>query len=118
KWANGLTVARAWPYADAPRSSRSAPVCRAMADQTATPGDRARAAAPAPPAEARFPAYPATWYLFGHRDELRRGPVSKDLLGRRLVAFRTGAGRAAVLDARCAHLGADLGRGRVVGDGI
>jgi nitrite reductase/ring-hydroxylating ferredoxin subunit len=74
-------------------------------------------AATAPPAS-RFPAYPASWYLFGRGDELRRGPVSKDLIGRRLVAYRTAGGRAVVMDARCAHLGADLGRGRVVGDGL
>jgi nitrite reductase/ring-hydroxylating ferredoxin subunit len=40
------------------------------------------------------------------------------MLGRPLVAYRTAQGRAAVLSARCAHLGADLGRGRVVGDAL
>lgn len=71
----------------------------------------------APPAEA-FPAYPASWYLFCASRELRRGPVSRQILGRRLVAFRTASGRAAVMDARCAHLGADLGFGTVVGETI
>jgi nitrite reductase/ring-hydroxylating ferredoxin subunit len=71
----------------------------------------------APPAE-RFPDYPVSWYLFGRLRELRRGPVTKDLLGRKLVAFRTESGRVAVLDARCAHLGADLGCGRVMGETI
>jgi nitrite reductase/ring-hydroxylating ferredoxin subunit len=69
----------------------------------------------APPAD-RFPAYPVSWYLFCAARDLRRGPVARDTLGRRLVAYRTGAGAVAVLDAHCAHLGADLGRGRVVGD--
>src|SRR5207245_1715854 len=61
----------------------------------------------APDAE-RFPAYPVSWYLFGPSRQLRRGPVSRDVLGRRLVAWRTASGRAVVLDARCSHLGADL----------
>jgi nitrite reductase/ring-hydroxylating ferredoxin subunit len=68
------------------------------------------------PAAERLPLFPASWYLFGAARELRRGPCSRDLLGRRLVAYRTSTGRAVVLDGRCAHLGADLGAGCVVGD--
>jgi nitrite reductase/ring-hydroxylating ferredoxin subunit len=49
---------------------------------------------------------------------LRDRPLSKDILGRRLVAFRTKSGRVALMDARCSHLGADLGRGRIIGDSI
>lgn len=75
------------------------------------------ALSPAPPAEA-FPAYPASWYLFGDSRELRRGPVSRRLLGRLLVAFQTASGRLAVMDGQCAHLGADLGFGDVVGETI
>jgi phenylpropionate dioxygenase-like ring-hydroxylating dioxygenase large terminal subunit len=67
----------------------------------------------APPAE-RFPRCPASWYLFGPARALRHGPVSRTVLGRHLVAFRTAAGRVAVLDGRCAHLGTDLGAGCVV----
>jgi nitrite reductase/ring-hydroxylating ferredoxin subunit len=66
----------------------------------------------------RFPAAPAAWYFFGLSRELRRGPVSKEFLGRLIVAYRTDAGRAVVMDARCSHLSADLGCGQVVGDGI
>jgi nitrite reductase/ring-hydroxylating ferredoxin subunit len=62
-----------------------------------------------------FPLFPASWYLFGAARALAKGPVSRDLLGRRLVAFRGGDGRPVVLEGRCAHLGADLGEGRVVG---
>ncbi len=69
----------------------------------------------APPEEA-FPAYPASWYLFGESRELRKGPVSRRILGRLLVAFRTGSGRLVVMDGECAHLGADLGFGDVVGE--
>src|SRR5947209_2234386 len=72
---------------------------------------------PPPPADS-FPTYPASWYLFCRSRDLRGKPLSRNLPGRRLVAFRTGSGRLAVLDARCAHLGADLGRGRVVGEVI
>ena len=71
----------------------------------------------APPAGS-FPKYPDSWYLFGTARQLRHGPVSRQMLGRRLVAYRTASGRVAVLDARCSHLGADLGRGQVVGENI
>ncbi|MEP6732305.1 MAG: Rieske 2Fe-2S domain-containing protein [bacterium] len=69
----------------------------------------------APPAS-RFPAYPASWYLFGRADEVKQHPVSKRMLGRDLVAFRTASGRLAILDARCSHLGANLAYGRVSGE--
>jgi nitrite reductase/ring-hydroxylating ferredoxin subunit len=71
----------------------------------------------APPADA-FPLYPTSWYLFGDVRDLRRGLLSRPFLGGRLVAFRTAGGRFAVLDARCAHLRADLGNGRVVGETV
>jgi phenylpropionate dioxygenase-like ring-hydroxylating dioxygenase large terminal subunit len=71
----------------------------------------------APPASA-FPERPATWYVFCAGHELDNGPVSKDFLGRRLVAYRAANGSVAVLDARCSHLGADLGRGQVMADTI
>ena len=70
------------------------------------------------PASNCFPVYPATWYLFCAARDLSAGPLSKTILGRRLVAFRSASGRVAVLEGRCAHMGADLGRGRVVGDAI
>jgi nitrite reductase/ring-hydroxylating ferredoxin subunit len=68
------------------------------------------------PAADRFARYPASWYLFGESAELRGRPVSKNMLGRRLVAFRTAAGRLALMQGNCAHLGADLGGGQVVGE--
>jgi len=71
----------------------------------------------APPAE-RFPDRPASWYLFCRSRDLHRGPLSREVLGRRLVAFRTAGGQVAVLGGRCAHLGADLGAGCVVNDEI
>lgn len=65
-----------------------------------------------------FPEYPASWYLFGGSGELAREPVSKAMLGRQLVAFRGESGALAVMDARCSHMGADLGCGRVEGEAI
>src|ERR1700722_4852022 len=71
----------------------------------------------APPPEA-LPRFPASWYLFGCARKLRKGPSARDLLGRRLVAYKTTSGQWAVLDGRCAHLGADLGEGCVVGEDL
>jgi len=51
---------------------------------------------PAPPAEC-FPAYPASWYLFGESGEVRGQPLTKRLLGRELVAFRTSRGEVSIL---------------------
>ncbi len=73
---------------------------------------------PTAPAADCFPDYPASWYLFCRSRDLCRGPLSRDLLGRRLVAFRTPGGQIAVLDGRCAHLGADLGAGCVLADSL
>ena len=70
----------------------------------------------APPAD-RFSKYPASWYLFCSSRQLKDKPISKRILGRELVAFRTASGRLVMMDARCSHLGADLGGGRVVGEG-
>jgi|694.fasta_scaffold21578_7 phenylpropionate dioxygenase-like ring-hydroxylating dioxygenase large terminal subunit len=64
------------------------------------------------------PLWPASWYRFGSVAEIAARPVSKNLLGRRLVAFRTAANDVAVLDARCPHMHADLGGGQVVGESI
>ncbi len=71
----------------------------------------------APPADA-FSAYPPSWYLFCESRQLLQGPLSKRILGRQLVAFRTASGRVALMDAHCTHLGADLGLGSVVGETI
>ena len=73
--------------------------------------------AAAPAAEA-FARYPASWYLFGASADLAARPISKQMLGRNLVAFRTESGKAAVMDGNCAHMGADLGCGKVVGETI
>jgi len=66
----------------------------------------------------RFVQWPASWYLFATSAELARGPVSKTMLGRQLVAFRGESGAIAIMDARCSHMGADLGCGHVEGESI
>ena len=71
---------------------------------------------PSAPSVHEFPAYPASWYLFCRSSELKGRPVSKAMLGRTIVAFRTAHGELSVLDGRCAHLGADLGCGSIAGD--
>jgi phenylpropionate dioxygenase-like ring-hydroxylating dioxygenase large terminal subunit len=71
----------------------------------------------APPASA-FAQYPASWYPFCHVNELRAGPLSKRILGRDLVAFRTASGKLSVINARCSHLGANLGCGHVIGESL
>lgn len=62
------------------------------------------------------PLYPASWYRFGAVSELQPGPVSKTMLGKQLVAFRTASGQVAVIDGRCAHMHSDLGAGTVIGE--
>jgi aminopyrrolnitrin oxygenase len=65
-----------------------------------------------------FADYPAAWYWLCSARDLDRGPLTRRMLGGEFVAYRTGGGEVVVLDARCSHLGADLGRGAVVGDCI
>lgn len=71
-----------------------------------------------PPAANEFPAYPASWYLFCESAQLAHKPFSRRILGRPLVAFRKASGQVSVMDAHCAHLGADLGCGTIVGETI
>jgi len=73
---------------------------------------------PLAPTASSFPTHPAAWYFFCDTKDLRHGPMTKKMLGRDLVAFRTASGKFSVLDARCSHLGADLGCGEVVGESI
>jgi len=95
----------------------------ATAQQSSNAARRAAAPMPAPtlgraPDESAFPRYPASWYLFCTGDDLARGPLSRYVLGMDIVAFRTESGQVVAMDGRCAHLGADLGRGQVRGECI
>lgn len=58
------------------------------------------------------------WYPAMRATELREGrALTRELLGRKMTFFRT-SGRAYALDARCPHMGADLGLGDVSGEGV
>ena len=70
------------------------------------------------PDESAFPEYPESWYLLCRSSDLEHRPASLQALGRDLVAFRTDSGSLVVMDGRCSHLGADLGRGHVRGECI
>jgi aminopyrrolnitrin oxygenase len=60
-----------------------------------------------------------SWYVAARTEEVRaERALSRDLLGRRIALFRGQDGRVRALDARCAHLGADLGQGTVIGDAL
>ncbi len=70
------------------------------------------------PAAHEFPDWPHGWYVAARSDEFTRAPLSLELFGRRLVGFRTRAGRPVIMDARCWHLGANLAQGTVCDDQI
>lgn len=59
------------------------------------------------------------WYWLVSRRRLRRGAVRRVAVGaRELVVYRARSGRVTVLDAYCAHMGSDLGQGRVEGEAL
>ena len=58
-----------------------------------------------------------SWYVMALSQELRPGQVvSREFLDRSVAVYRTASGRVFALEGRCAHLGADLGQGSVVGE--
>ncbi|HEV8254340.1 MAG TPA: Rieske (2Fe-2S) protein [Vicinamibacteria bacterium] len=60
-----------------------------------------------------------SWYVAARSEEVRRGrALTRDLFGRRVALFRGQDGGVRALDARCAHLGADLGQGTVVDNAL
>lgn len=62
-------------------------------------------------------AFPQSWYLVAPSKSLRRGGIlSLEFLGQPLVLFRTSSGAVHALDAHCSHMGAHLGKGKVVDD--
>lgn len=54
------------------------------------------------------------WYIGAESSAVRRRPVALTLSGERIVLFRDSAGRAQVLEDRCAHRNMALSRGKVV----
>ena len=62
---------------------------------------------------------PASWYHACRSSALARGRlVTWRLYDRPLVLYRGASGRVVAMDARCPHMGAHLGHGRVSGDGL
>jgi nitrite reductase/ring-hydroxylating ferredoxin subunit len=58
-----------------------------------------------------------SWYVIARSREIRRGrAVSREILGRRVALYRGDSGKLYALGGRCAHLGADLGEGCVIGE--
>lgn len=62
--------------------------------------------------------YPQAWYHFASVGEFRRGPVVKEILGKRLVGFLTETGQPGVLADRCIHMGSDLGGACIIGESL
>jgi 3-ketosteroid 9alpha-monooxygenase subunit A len=64
--------------------------------------------------------YPRGWFVVAFSDDIAVGQSrSMQYFGEKLVAFRGEDGQVHVLDAYCAHMGADLGSGgRVIGNDI
>lgn len=58
-----------------------------------------------------------SWYVAALSGEVRkRQAISRELTNRRIALFRGEDGWVSALDARCPHLGADLGQGKVIGN--
>jgi phenylpropionate dioxygenase-like ring-hydroxylating dioxygenase large terminal subunit len=76
-------------------------------------------AVPRPPARRRCPDVPHNaWYAVATTDEVGRTPLARQVLGHRVVAYRTTAGAAVALEDRCAHRPVPLSNGRLEGDDI
>jgi vanillate O-demethylase monooxygenase subunit len=58
------------------------------------------------------------WYVAATSDEVGRELLARQVLGRRLLLFRTAAGQAAVLDDQCPHRAAPLSMGALEGDEV
>ena len=68
---------------------------------------------------ANFGAPVRSWYALARSAQVRRGQVrSVEFCRRRIALWRDYSGVIHVIDARCPHLGADLGAGRVVENGL
>lgn len=59
-----------------------------------------------------------TWYVSALPAELTGKPLSRRILGERLVLFRTASGQAVALEDKCPHRLLPLSRGRVIGEKI
>jgi len=68
---------------------------------------------------AAVPSQVQAWYLVCRGAEVRPGKIlSREFLGRPIILFRDSGGVVRALAAHCAHMGAHLGGGAVVGDHV
>jgi phenylpropionate dioxygenase-like ring-hydroxylating dioxygenase large terminal subunit len=63
-------------------------------------------------------AYRRAWFPVARAEDLAEGPVAVRLLGESLVAYRGGDRGLVVMRNRCAHRGAQLSLGKIVGNDI
>jgi len=62
-------------------------------------------------------AFPKSWYPLCCSSELKpRQVIKREAFGASLAVFRTAGGRVGAVQSECAHMGADLSRGRVAGE--
>lgn len=78
---------------------------------------------PTPASEAvgdpKSPGFHQCWYVVAIASELDEAPLlSKEFLGGRVVVYRKADGAPVVLSAYCAHVGADLGVGKLEGEEV
>jgi len=73
---------------------------------------------PAPSSEEILQALRRCWQPVARTEDLEEGPQRTVLLGEALAVFLTESGAPAVVSDRCAHRGASLSMGEVVGEGI
>ncbi len=72
-----------------------------------------------PPLTEKPLTFPKSWYPLCRSADVKRGKVIRQVaFGAPLAIFRTHSGRLGAVHAACAHMGADLSRGRVVGERI
>ncbi len=70
-------------------------------------------------ADPRTERYARGWYVVGNAASIAGEPVTLDVFGTRLVAYRGESdGKVHVLDAFCPHMGGDLSQGSVSGDSV
>ncbi|HXF60569.1 MAG TPA: Rieske (2Fe-2S) protein [Caldilineaceae bacterium] len=63
--------------------------------------------------------YPVSWYPLCRSSDLKPGQARRVVAwGRPWAVWRSAAGQVSALEAICSHMGADLGRGRVVGEAL
>ena len=56
------------------------------------------------------------WYVAAWSSEVSQAPITRKILGKLVVLFRTQSGQVAALEDRCCHRGMPLSRGEVEGD--